>query len=586
VADYLIFFKIAKARQDCFPAGPLLFIKSLNCAAYLHLQRIYIMKIKYLLFCLLAGFLLGAFTFSFSEKITRDTVEHAARIMGLEFTPAEIDSMLPDLEETHHDFTENRKLETPNSLAPALVFNPLPPGFKIDKNQRSVHYSNPGEVKLPDNRDDLSWYTVHQLAELLRTRQITSVELTQFFLGRLKKYDPQFHFVITYTDSLAMEQARRADAEIAAGHYRGLLHGIPYGAKDLLSVKGYKTTWGAMPYKDQVIDEDATVVKKLEAAGAVLCAKLTLGALAWGDVWYGGKTRNPWNPAQGSSGSSAGPASAVAAGCLPFAIGTETLGSIVSPSTVCGTTGLRPTFGRVSRTGAMALSWSMDKIGPICRNVEDCAIVFDAIRGADGPDPSVQEAAFNYDDDFDIDQLRIGYVKSHFERDYRFKEQDSLALLALQQMGLELIPIELPPLPGITFLLNVEAAAAFDELTRNGQDDLMVRQIRNAWPNVFRAARFVPAVEYIQANRLRTQLIADMDEVFKKVDVYLAPSWRSSSLTITNLTGHPAVVLPNGFRDDTPTSITFTGKLFGEAELMALARAYQEITGWQKVHPE
>jgi Asp-tRNA(Asn)/Glu-tRNA(Gln) amidotransferase A subunit family amidase len=534
---------------------------------------------------LLAAFLLGALTFSITEKLSREDVEHAARIMGLTFTQAEIDSLLPDLEEKRNEYNANRKSDLPNSLSPALVFNPLPPGFQIDRNQKPPRFEETGGVMLPKDREALAWLSVKELAELLRTRQITSVELSRFFLERLKKHDPQLHFVISYTEELAMEQARRADVEIAAGKYKGYLHGIPYGAKDLLSVKGYKTTWGAMPYKNQVIDEDATVIKKLEDAGAVLLAKMTLGALAWGDVWYGEKTRNPWNPEQGSSGSSAGSASAVAAGCLPFAIGTETLGSIVSPSTVCGTTGLRPTFGRVSRTGAMALSWSMDKIGPICRTVEDCAVVFDAIRGADGKDRSVVEAAFNYDAGLPVKSLKIGYVKSHFENDYNFKQQDSLTLATLRFMGFELLPIELPPLPDIRFILSAEAAAAFDELTRSGKDDLLVRQIRRAWPNVFRASRFIPAVEYIQANRLRSQLIAQMDDVFRQVDVYLAPSWGSSSLTITNLTGHPAVVLPNGFRFGTPTSITFTGKLFGEAELLSVAKAYQEGTKWHKRHP-
>jgi Asp-tRNA(Asn)/Glu-tRNA(Gln) amidotransferase A subunit family amidase len=412
------------------------------------------------------------------------------------------------------------------------------------------------------------------------------------YLGRLKKYGPKLECVITLTEDLALEQARRADAEIAAGGYKGPLHGIPWGAKDLLAVPGYKTTWGAMPYKDQVIDESATVVKRLEEAGAVLIAKLTLGALAWGDVWYDGRTRNPWDYEQGSSGSSAGSASATVAGLVGFAIGTETLGSIVSPSTRCGTTGLRPTFGRVSRHGAMALSWSMDKIGPLCRSVEDCALVFDAIHGPDGRDLSVVDAPFNWDAELDVSGLRIGYVKSAFESEREEQEEwkrfDEATLESLSAMGLDLTPIELPDLPigAMSFILRAEAAAAFDELTRTNQDDLLVRQIRNAWPNVFRQSRLIPAVEYIQANRLRTLAMEAMAEIMSEIDVYVVPSFGGSNLLLTNLTGHPCVVLPNGFREDgAPTSISFMGKLFGEAETLAVAKAYQDATDFHLRRP-
>lgn len=533
------------------------------------------------------SFLLGAFTGpKLLEKITRSQAADAAAVIGLEMTDAEIDSLLPDLESARQDYLSNREIPLPNEVVPALLFNPLPPGFEIERRQSAVKFSDPKGVKMPKNREELAFYTVRELAELIQTRQITSVELTQFFLERLKKHDPTLHCVITLTEELALEQARRADAEIAQGRYRGPLHGIPYGAKDLLATRRYKTTWGAMPYKDQRFDYDAAVIEKLDEAGAVLTAKLTLGALAWGDVWYGEKTRNPWDPESGSSGSSAGSASAVAAGLLPFAIGTETLGSIVSPSTVCGTTGLRPTFGRVSRYGAMALSWTMDKIGPITRSVEDAAIVFQAIQGQDERDPFTFDAAFNYNDEMEPKFLRIGYVKSDFDRQYPFKSQDSLTLATLKKLGYYLIPIELPEMPELGMILSAEAAAAFDELTRSGQDDQLVRQIRRAWPNTFRAARFIPAVEYIQANRLRTQLIAEMDKIFKQVDIYVHPSWASSSLSITNHTGHPAVVLPNGFRNGRPTSITFTGSLFGEAELLRFVKEYQDATDFHRQHPE
>ncbi|MFN7117001.1 MAG: amidase [Saprospiraceae bacterium] len=535
-----------------------------------------------------AIFFAGAFTgrYFFADALTAEDVQHAAKVAALDFTQAEIDSALAEINDFRNSYIANRKTELPNSLAPALMFNPLLPGIKIEPTQKPVQFSAAGKVTLPKNREELAFYTVRQLAELIRTKQISSTELTKFFIERIKKYDPQLLCVITLTEDLALAQAKKADAEIAKGNYKGLLHGIPYGAKDLLATKTYKTTWGSVPFKDQVLDYNATVIEKLEAAGAVLVAKTTMGELAWGDVWFGGMTKNPWDLNTGSSGSSAGSASAVAAGLVPFAIGTETLGSIVSPSTVCGTTGLRPTFGRVSKHGAMALVWSMDKIGPIARSVEDCAIVFNAIYGPDGKDLSVIKAPFNYDAKFDTKKLKIGYTKAAFEGIYPFKAQDSLSLATLRSMGYELIPIALPESPEIGFILDAEAAAAFDDLTTSNKDDLLVRQIKNAWPNTFRQARFIPAVEYIKANRLRTQLMQDMQKVFEKVDVYVHPSWASTSLRITNLTGHPCVVVPNGFQaNGRPTSISFTGKLFGEAELLSLAKAYQDKTDFHKKHP-
>lgn len=533
------------------------------------------------------AFVAGAFSYPYLEAlISPRQVQSAAEIMGLEMTAAEIDSLLPNLEDYRKSFQALRDQTIPNELSPALQFNPIPSGFEVPTGNHQIEFS-PISVQLPKDKTKLAFYTVRQLAELLRTGQISSVELTRFFLERLKKYDPTLHCVITLTEKLALAQAKKADEEIAAGNYRGVLHGIPYGAKDLLATKDYKTTWGAAPFKDQMLGYDATVIQKLEKAGAVLLAKLSMGALAWGDVWYGGKTRNPWDVNTGSSGSSAGSASAVAAGLLPFAIGTETLGSIVSPSTVCGTTGLRPTFGRVSKHGAMALSWSMDKIGPLCRSAEDCAAVFAAIAGTDGKDLSLIEAPVRYAASMaNPKMLKVGYHKRAFERNYPFKSQDSLALATLEGLGYQLIPVELPDMPDIGMILSVEAAAAFDDLTRSGKDDELVRQIRNAWPNVFRAARFVPAVEYIQANRLRTKLKEDMTKVFEEVDLYIHPSWASSSLRITNYTGHPCVVVPNGFREDgKPTSITFTGRLFDEGTILAMAAAFQKATEWEDKHP-
>jgi Asp-tRNA(Asn)/Glu-tRNA(Gln) amidotransferase A subunit family amidase len=464
------------------------------------------------------------------------------------------------------------------------------------------------------------------------------------YLRRLKKYDPTLKFVVTLTEERGLAQAKKADAEIAAGKYRGPLHGLPWGAKDLLAVNGYRTTWGAGGFENQMIEEDATVVKRLDEAGAVLVAKLTLGALAMGDVWFGGVTRNPWNTGQGSSGSSAGPASATAAGCVAFSIGSETLGSISSPSTRCGCTGLRPTFGFVPRTGAMALSWSMDKLGPICRSVEDCALVLDAIYGPDGRDRAMQSAAFNWDANLDWKKLRLGYLKADFERkpeeppeaakeepaktpeeekkrdeqkkrraaararaEYDRKYNEA-ALEKLRGIGVNLIPVEMPKFPydAMVTMLTAESAAAFDDLTRTGKDKLLTSQKDYDWPNAFRTARFIPAVEYIQAARARRMAMDAVAKVFEGVDVIVAPTNGGQQLVITNLTGHPAVILPNGLRgsdapkpatDDvndfqnaggpgTPTSLTFLGKLYGEAELLALARAYQEATGFHLLHPK
>ena len=521
--------------------------------------------------------------------ITKSQVAAAEQLMRLNFTDAERDSMLSNLQEQAGAYEQLREIPLPNSVPPALVFNPVPVGFKFATERHPFKVSSPGTVRRPQHLEDVAFWSIGELAELIRTRQVTSEELTRMYLERLKKYGPKLECVVTLTEDLAIQQARKADREIAAGHYRGLLHGIPYGVKDLLAVRGYKTTWGAMPYKDQVIDEDATVVKKLQDAGAVLVAKLTLGALAWGDVWFGGKTRNPWNYKQGSSGSSAGPASATSAGLVAFSIGSETLGSIVSPSTRCGVTGLRPTYGRVSRTGAMALSWTMDKLGPICRTVEDCAIVFNTIIGPDGTDQTLYDAPFNYDPTIDVRKLRVGFLKTEFDS-ARFNQANNNAVLeSLEHLGVKLIPIELPhryDVGAISFILSAEAAAAFDDLTRSGRDDLLVRQIKNAWPNSFRSARFIPAVEYIQANRVRYLVIQDMQKLMNTVDVYVTPTFGGSNLLLTNLTGNPCVVVPDGFtKEGNPTSISFVGQLFGEAKLLAVARRYQEATGFHLKHP-
>ena len=523
-------------------------------------------------------------------KVTKEMIEQAEQIAGLEFTDAQREEMVRGLNRKLESYTAMRSVEIPNSVLPALRFDPVVPGVRPPtavKAGRRPRRSDPGRVTRPANLEEVAFWPVTKLSELIRTRQVTSQELTEMYLDRLERYGPQLECVVTLTKERALEQARRADEEIRAGRYRGPLHGIPWGAKDLLAVKGYPTTWGAEPYVDQVIDMDATVVRRLDEAGAVLVAKLTLGALAMGDVWFGGRTRNPWNLEQGSSGSSAGSAAATAAGLVGFSIGTETLGSIVSPSTRCGTTGLRPTFGRVSRHGAMALSWSMDKIGPICRSVEDCALVFEAIHGPDGLDPTVRDAPFVWDASLSVKDLRIGYFASAFEdepegeRAREWRRMDREVLDVLRSLGAELIPFELPdglPVQALRIILDAEAAAAFDDLTRSGRDALMDE--RSSWPEIFREARFIPAVEYIQANRIRSMLMAAMDEAMRGIDVFVTPSYGGSVLLTTNLTGHPAVVVPSGFASDgTPVSISFIGNLWGEAEALAVAKAYQDATG-------
>ena len=512
-------------------------------------------------------------------------IRAAEKLIGLKLTEAERDSMLDGIRENADKYEDIRSVNLSNSVWPAMMFNPIPVGKTFDSEQIPFQIDRPENVRRPANLEDVAFWSIPELAEMIRTRQVTSLELTQMYLARLKKYGPKLECVITLTENLALAQAKRADAEIAEGNYRGMLHGIPYGAKDLLAVKGYKTTWGAMPFKDQEFDTDATVIQKLEAAGAVLVAKLTMGALAWGDVWFGGKTRNPWNIEQGSSGSSAGSGSATSAGLVAFAIGTETWGSIVSPASRNRISGLRPTYGRVSRTGAMALSWSMDKIGPLCRSTEDCAIVFNAILGPDGQDQTLHDLPFNYRSDFDVRQLRLGYLKSEFENaDSVSQPFLQAALDNFSEMGYELIPIELPDLPvwDLSIILGAEAAAAFDALTRSNDDDLLVRQIKNAWPNEFRTSRFIPAVEYINANRIRYLWIQEMAALFETVDAYISPSF-GENLLITNLTGHPCVVVPNGAAEQ---SISFTGNLFDEATILALAKLYQQATGFHKLHPD
>ncbi len=542
-----------------------------------------------LIACGVICFLVGFFVSSVSDNIiSDDDVEHAEKLIGLNFSDAKRDSMIDGLNEQLGNYQNIRTVPLSNQISPAILFNPIPSGFTFSTVRRPIVLTPVDNVPVPATEEELAFYSVGQLSWLLQSRKITSVQLTRMYLSRLRKYGPLLHCTVTLTDQLALSQAERADEEIAQGKYRGPLQGIPYGVKDLLSTQGYKTTWGSVAFKDQMIGKDATVIQRLEDAGAVLVAKLSMGELAWGDVWFGGLTRNPWDTTKGSSGSSAGSASATAAGLVAFSIGTETWGSIISPSTVCGTTGLRPTYGRVSREGAMALSWSMDKIGPICRTVEDCAIVFDAMYGPDGEDETLYDVPFNYTPTVKLSGLRIGYLKNDFDSVKENKSFNDSTLSVLQRLGANLIPVELPkyPVNDLAIILTAEAGAAFDDLTRSGREDLLVRQIKNAWPNVFRASRFIPAVEYIQANRVRSLLIQDMQKLMDTIDVYVAPSFEGNNLLLTNLTGHPCVVLPIGFSEKgLPVSICFMGKLFGEANLLAVAKQYQDATEFHRKHP-
>jgi Asp-tRNA(Asn)/Glu-tRNA(Gln) amidotransferase A subunit family amidase len=535
-------------------------------------------------------FLLGAF---FQSQIppappAKETIAAAEQLIGLTFTDAKRDSMRDGLRDQLENYKNLRKTALSNSVPPAILFNPIPAGMKLPGGTSSFQSSPAGTVQVPAKLEDAAFYSVGQLGALLRTRKITSEALTKMYLDRLEAFGPKLLCVVTLLKDEAIRKAKRADEEIASGHYRGPLHGIPYGAKDLLAAKGAKTTWGSVPFKDQQFDEDATVIRRLDEAGAILVAKLSMGELAWGDVWFGGMTKNPWKLSEGSSGSSAGSASATSAGLVGFAIGTETWGSIVSPSTRCGVTGLRPTYGRVSRTGAMALSWSMDKIGPICRSVEDCALVFNAIFGPDGRDQTLYDVPFRYSPDIRLSDLKIGYLKNDFDSVKENKANNDSALSVLASLGAKLVPVSLPVFPtnDCSIILSAEAGAAFDELTRNGKDDLMVRQIKDAWPNVFRASRFIPAVEYIQANRIRYLIIQEMQKLMTDIDLYVAPSFQGDNLLLTNLTGHPCVVLPNGFsKEGTPTSITFIGRLFDEGRLLAFAKKYEDATAYHLRHP-
>jgi Asp-tRNA(Asn)/Glu-tRNA(Gln) amidotransferase A subunit family amidase len=511
-------------------------------------------------------------------KVTPEMVQQAEWIAGITLTDEQRKSAAGAVQREQQKFDALRKVAVTNSVPPALTFFATPPQETTSPIDRG--HVRPLDVAAPErpaSDEDLAFLPITKLAALIRARQLTSLELTRLYVARLNRFGELLNCVVSLTEDLALSQAEQADREIAAGRYRGPLHGVPWGAKDLIAYPGYKTTWGAEHFKEQSLDMKASVARRLEEAGAVLVAKLTLGALALGDEWFGGTTRNPWNPEEGSSGSSAGSAAAVVAGLVGFAIGSETLGSIVSPSRRCSATGLRPTFGRVSRAGCMTLAWSMDKLGPLCRSVEDCALVLGAIHGYDGLDPAAVDRPFVWPSAREVESLRVGYVENGKSVDERPE------LTVLRGLGVKLVQIKLPsryPAGPLTTILNAETAAAFDDITLEGVSEGLGR-----WAMPFRTGRFIPAVEYLRANRVRTLIKQEMDEVLQQVDAYV----EGDDLVLTNFTGHPTVVVPFGDRSESkhkqPGTIAFTGRLFGETELLALAHAFQQATGAQLRRP-
>jgi Asp-tRNA(Asn)/Glu-tRNA(Gln) amidotransferase A subunit family amidase len=570
---------------------------------------------------LLPGVLWAQIQSDNTEKVTPDMLKNALAVSGLSYSDEDQKTMLQAVNRNLAGYDTLRNLHIPNDVAPPFYFSAITPGMKVNRTREAFRFSAPS-VKRPANLEDVAFWPIIQLAQLLKTRQVTSTELTQMYLTRLHKYNAKLNCVVTFLDEVALAQAKQADTEIAAGKYKGPLHGIPWGAKDIIAVKGYKTTWGSAAYKDQMIEEQASVVEMLRDAGAVLLAKLTSGELAQGDRWFGGQTMNPGNTEEGSSGSSAGPASATAGGLVPFGIGSETSGSILSPSARCGVTGLRPTFGRVSRYGVMALSWTQDRLGPLCRYAEDCAVVMSVIARPDGRDLSVSEIPFNWNARLDIRKLRAGYLEGAFEetRDPIAKRNDEKTVEQLQALGLKLVPIKVPDWTLDVSAIGVESAVFFDELVRSGRDKQLTTPGR---ANGFRSSHLVPAVEYLQSQRARSMMMAKLAEATADVDVYLVPTNSGGGgggrgrgaaadpaapapgrgrgarggggnrsvvgrhFTLANLAGYPAINTPNGFTEaGTPTNITFYARPFGEAELLAVAKAYQDASGFHLKHPE
>jgi len=567
-----------------------------------------------------------------AQRITQPMLADALALSGLTFSDEDQRGLLQAANQNLTRFEDLRKVHIPNDVAPPFYFSPLSPGMKVNRAKLPLRFSAP-RVKRPANLEDVAFWPILNLSHLVRSRQVSSTELTEMYLARLHRYNDKLNCVVTFLDDVARAQAKQADAEIKAGRHRGPLHGIPWGAKDIIAVKGYKTTWGSGAYKDQTIEEEASVVEILREAGAVLLAKLTTGELASGDQWFGGQTKSPWNLAEGSSGSSAGPASATAAGLVPFGIGSETSGSILSPSGRCGVTGLRPTFGRVSRYGVMTLSWTQDRLGPLCRYAEDCAVVMSVIAKPDGRDLSVSELPFNWNARLDVRKLRVGYLKDAFDETTNpvSKKFDEAAMAQVEKLGVKLIAMKVPEGNADAGSFGVESAAFFDELVRSGRDKQMSNPGR---ASSFRTSRLMPAVEYLQAQRARAMMMAKLAEATAEVDVYLVPAnmggggggrggrGRGAAAAVTaegtppatgaaapgrgagrggggfqqgaagrhfnmaNIAGYPAISVPHGFQESgSPTALTFYGQPFKETEILALAKAYQDASGHHLKHP-
>jgi Asp-tRNA(Asn)/Glu-tRNA(Gln) amidotransferase A subunit family amidase len=548
-----------------------------------------------------------------TQKITLAMVTDALKLSGIELTEAERTAMVETANRNLARYEELRAIEIPNDVSPPFHFSPLVPGLVVDKTKHPFRLSTPPAVKRPAQFEDVAFWPLRHLAELVRTKQVTSSELTEMYLARLHRYNPKLNNVVTFLDDVGRAEAKRADQEIAAGKYKGPLHGIPWGAKDIIAVKGYKTTWGSPAFKDQVLDYDASVVEMLRDAGAVLIAKLATGELASGDTWFGGLTRSPWNLNFGSSGSSAGPSSATAAGCVAFGIGTETGGSILSPAARCGLAGLRPTFGRISRYGVMALSWTQDRLGPLCRYAEDCAIVMQAIARPDGRDMSVSDIPFNWDATLDIKKLRVGYVKESFDDLTKpaLKTNALQTLETLRSLGVQqFIPITVPEAANIGGL-GVESTVFFDGFARAGR-------MKTARGGGRTNGRLIPAVDYLQSQRVRMMMMMKLAEATANVDVYVVapnnsapgdaggpaiapetpgappapaepsrpPTTGQRHFTMANLACYPAINIPNGFSEaGNPTNVTFFARPFGEMALLALAKTYQDAAGFHLKHP-
>jgi Asp-tRNA(Asn)/Glu-tRNA(Gln) amidotransferase A subunit family amidase len=521
--------------------------------------------------------------------ITIEMLQSAQGIAGVSFTPDEQRRLLEKLNAPRGylaGFARLRSAGLGNSTPPAFVFNPLPPGRKLPAIERRPLKRQPVDVAMPRSDEELAFLPVTHLSRLVERRAVTSTALTKLYLARLKQHDPQLHCVVNLTEQLALAQAAGADREIAAGRYRGPLHGIPFGLKDLFAVRGVKTTWGMSPFKDRVIDADATVYSRLTAAGAVLVAKLSTGALAVTAQWFGGLTRNPWNTEQDAAGSSAGPGAATAAGLVGFSIGTDTGGSVIAPSARNGISGLRPTFGRVSRYGAMTLAWTQDTVGPMCRSAEDCAIVLDAIAGPDLKDNAVIDVPFNWDFSADVAKLRVGYLRAAVDEpvDEETRRNNDASLRVIRSLGVTIVPFTLPevPIEAIDFIRYAETAAAFDDVTRAGLLPAVEEgPEQSRRPDEIRSAFFIPAVEFIQANRLRLRVMEQLDAALGELDLFIG-----SHQLLTNRTGHPVISVPNGFANGSPTALHLTGKLFGEQEILLLAHAFQSRTDFHRRHPK